>query len=415
MTRIPRPEKLSRAGDIRCAARDGRTGAVWMGATHGALVYQPATGAWRHVRLKDQAVEACGVGAQGVWLASRDWLMQPEPHGAGVRRFRIADATGCGARVIGVAADKGGTWLVVNGLEGPVPSLLRLPHRPPVFQRCHVRLKTRTGRALAVAGDGERAWALGSDWLVELTDDSVVKPGLQHEGGVPARVSPAGTPAASDEDRLAGYVMQLSPACWLRARPRGLVGRNATGVFVLPHGGERPGCPELPGRLDLFATDWVGVEGAMLMASPLGLFVADSRGLAAIAPGDEIVALLDGPAPLAVTRDAIHLVDPAARAAAPRVRLELPVVARELARLRVGDVAACQRAMVARVLGLVGQPQDVAHLRALLADRDPDVRAIACASVGRLKLPGAKVLLGQMMADPATGVQAAAAEALRDC
>ena len=44
----------------------------------------------------------------------------------------------------------------------------------------------------------------------------------------------------------------------------------------------RDGVPE---RLrGLFATDWLSASGAMLMASPLGLFVADAR-----ATGSEVV------------------------------------------------------------------------------------------------------------------------------
>src|SRR5207253_1240293 len=120
----------------------------------------------------------------------------------GVRRFKIADATGCGARVVGVAVDKGGTWLVMNGLDGPVPSLLRLPDRPPVFQRWHVKLGRHAGRALAVAGDGERSWALGPAWLVELNDDAVIRPGNLPDLAPSLATRPVMVPDANEEDRL---------------------------------------------------------------------------------------------------------------------------------------------------------------------------------------------------------------------
>lgn len=412
--RVAVPEKLQRAGDIRCACVDRATGAIWMGAEHGALVYQPATGAWSHVKLKGEAIDACGPGAAGVWLASREYLIRPEPHGTGVRRFRIADATGCGARVTGVAVDRGGTWLVIDGLEGPAPSLLRLPERPPVFQRCHVRLGRVAGHALAVAGDGERAWALGHNWMVELTDDAITRPGqLPEAPSAPSR--PVIVPDAKPEDKLVTWVMQLSPACWLRCRPGGLVGRNEQGVFVLPHGGSRPGCPELPGRLDLFATDWLGVDGAMLMASPLGLFVSEQKTLAVIAPGEEIVALLDGDPPIAVTRNALYTLGPAARSMAPRVRLALEAVARELALMRVRDPSTVQRAAAAEALRQVGQPRDLPVFKALLSDQSAEVRRLTCLAIGVVQPPGAKSLLGMMMSDPATGVQAAASAALKWC
>ena len=54
------PDKLARAGDIRCATRDPKTGAIWMGAKAGALVFRPRENEWRHVRLKDASIDACG-------------------------------------------------------------------------------------------------------------------------------------------------------------------------------------------------------------------------------------------------------------------------------------------------------------------------------------------------------------------
>lgn len=412
--RIAVPEKhRKRAGEIRCACVDGATGTIWMGTASGALTYQPRTGAWNHVRLKGEAIDACGPGSRGVWLASREYLIWPEPTGTGVRRFKIADATGAGARVTGVAADRGGTWLVIDGLDGAAPSLLRLPDQPPVFQRWHVKIGRLASRAFAVAGDGQRAWALGPTWLVELTDDVLVQPGQLPETDAAQR--PVFVPDANPEDRLVGWVMQMSPSCWLRARERGLVGRNEQGVFVLPHGSRRPGCPVLPGRLDLFATDWLGVDNAMLMASPLGLFVAKNKTLSVIAPGEEIVALLDRETPLAITRDAIHALSAEARQMAPRVNLRLAAVARELALIRVGHPSAQQRLTAAQALGSVGEARDLPHLETLLEDGVADVRAQTCLTIGTLQPPGAKQLLGRMMADPATGVQAAAARALKWC
>lgn len=413
MTHVAVPDKLARAGDIRCATRDPRTGAIWMGAKSGALVFRPDTREWRHVRLKDESIEACGPGVDGVWLASRECLMQPESHGAGVRRFRIADATGSGARVTGVAVDSGGTWLSVSGLDGPVPSLLRLPRRPPVFLRLQVKLGVVAGWAQAITGNGERAWVLGPTWMTELTAENVAKPGAWPEGQRPDSRRPVVQPGATTEELLTTYVMQLSPACWLRVHARGLVGRNEQGVFCTAFGTPGSTSPQLPGHLDLFATDWMAHAGVMLMPTPLGLFITDAQGLAVIAPGEHVVALLEGPTPSCVTRTGIHAVTAAALASAPRVRVDLPMIARELARRNVVAEAPCQRATAASVLRLVGEPRDTGLLVTLLADGSPEVRALACDAVGHLKPEGYEQLLATMMADPATNVQAVASRWLR--
>ena len=413
--RVERPEKLARAGELRCAARDPATGAVWLGAAHGALVWYPATGQWRHARLQDETVVACGAGTGGVWLASEDHLMQPEAGGAGVRRYRLAEAAGGAVRVTGLAGDRGGMWLAVRGRDGQLPALLRLPHRPPVFQRFQPRFTKAGGPVEAIAGDGERAWALGSRWVLELDERAVTRaaPGATLAREEPPRDPPEreGAPSSRAAE-LVSVLSALSERRWLRAHPRGLVGRNEEGLFATPYGGV-PVCPALPGRLDLLATDWLGGAGAMWVATPVGVFAPGARGLKVLAPGEDVIALLEGDPPLAVTASAVYVLDARALAAAPDTALDLPGIARQLARRRANDLATDQRRLVARALGLVGRPEDLTVLLALLEDPVPDVRATACTALGRLSPPGAPDLLARMMSDPATSVQAAASQALR--
>ena len=381
-----------------------------MGAARGALWWHPQSNEWRHVRLQDEPVQACGAGSGCVWLASRQWLMQPEAHGAGVRRFRLADATGTAACVDGVAADRGGIWIAVHGFDGPLPGLLRLPHAPPVFQCYQPRVSHAMGRVLAIAGDGTTAWALGADAVLELDERTVARPGMPDLSSPPA---PRLTPAAP-EDPMAALIARLCPDAWLRVQPRGLVGRNQEGLFCVAHGSSASVSPSLPGRLDLFATDWLGHENAMLVATALGLYVARGGELSLIAPGEEIIALIDGDPPLAITRTQVIRLDAAELASAPRVQVDLTTVARSLARQRASDTAAHQRRLVAEALALVGETADMPLLMTLLSDPAAEVRAATCLAVGRLKPAGARAVLAQMMADPVTSVQAAAGQALRD-
>ena len=413
--RVVPPAKLVRAGALRCACRDRATGALWLGADRGALCWYPERGEWRHLRLDDQPVRACGAGPQGAWLVAGGWLTQPDRHGAGLRRHRLQEAMGRPVEVDGLAADRGGIWMVVRSVDGLVPSLLRLPYHPPAFQRFHPRLVYAGGRVIAVAGDGERAWALGLRFVVELDENSVIRAGNAigpDEPMLPRFCAEPAPAAATPEEELFGVLGELGANRWLRAHPRGLVGRNDTGLFCMPHGGQAS-CPQLPGRLDLFATDWLAVGAAMLVGTPVGLYVAERGRVRVLAPGQPVLALLDGDPPIAVTRDAVHVLTPEVLARAPEVAPDPAGFARELVRRAPDDLSPPRRALVARLIGLIGRADDLVLLVQLLEDPAAEVRAAACTALGRLSPPGAPALLARMMADPATPVQAAASAALR--
>lgn len=409
----------ARHGELACACFDRVTGALWVGASRGAVALVPGETRWRRLKLDGKPVVACAPGARGVWLAGAELLFAPDPRGAGVARHRLKEAVGHDAAVAGMAADRGGLWIAVRGLSTPVPSLLRLPHDPPVFQRYHAMLSREPGDIEAIAGDGERAWALGSGWITELEERSVARPDdpfaalLAKAPSVPP-AQPAPPPGDPGQE-LVDTVTALFDRRWLRAHKQGLVGRNGNGLFCAGHAPGQLLCPRLPGRIDAIATDWLGVRGGMLVGTAAGAWYVDPAGtLRCVLPHEEIVALLPGPATVVVTRRRVLAVEDADLAAAPVTSVDLHALALTLARARLCDRSAAARAAALRALQSVGDAADVDAVAARLDDDDLTVRAVACDAVARLA-PAARAreLLVRAMSDPATNVQAAAVRAIR--